>query len=87
MTKPHHAAIAKRSITIRGHRTSVSLEEAFWQELRALAAARTITLSTLVTQIDEGRQGTNLSSALRLAVLAHVKGQIAPLISQSTIGQ
>lgn len=63
-------AVSKRSITIRGHRTSVSLEDAFWRDLRAIADQRGLSLTALITQIDEARTKTNLSSALRLAVLA-----------------
>lgn len=66
-------AIQKRSVVLAGHRTSVSLEPAFWDELRGLAAARGLSLNQLVTEIDSGRTG-NLSSALRLYVLAEIKG-------------
>jgi predicted DNA-binding ribbon-helix-helix protein len=60
----------KRSITIDGHRTSLSLEDAFWEELGGLARARGLSLAALVAKIDHAR-GTsgNLSSALRLHVL------------------
>ena len=64
----------KRSITIAGHRTSLSLEDAFWDELKRIAALRNVTLSALVTQIDKERDLTvNLCSALRLYVLADAK--------------
>jgi predicted DNA-binding ribbon-helix-helix protein len=66
----------KRSITIDGHRTSISLEDAFWAELSAIAAARGLSLNALVAEIDRGRvaqNGGNLSSALRLHVLADLK--------------
>ena len=60
----------KRSITIRGHRTSFSLEDEFWQQLKLIAARRKQSLSQLVMQVDDRRkQGENLSSALRLTVL------------------
>jgi len=64
----------KRSVTIDGHRTSVSLEDAFWAELSAIAERRGLSLNALVAEIDHGRaQGEegpgNLSSALRLHVL------------------
>ena len=58
----------KRSITIAGHRTSVSLERAFWDALRELAALDGKTINQLVTEIDQGRSG-NLSSAIRVEVL------------------
>ncbi len=60
--------VEKRSVTIAGHRTSISLEAEFWEGLRALAAARGLSVAALVAEIDEARVG-NLSSALRLAVL------------------
>ncbi|MBX9617535.1 MAG: ribbon-helix-helix domain-containing protein [Hyphomicrobiales bacterium] len=69
--------IAKRSITIRGHRTSISLEDGFWHELRAIAAERRMTLTALITAIDEQRRHANLSSALRLAVLEHLRTRTA----------
>jgi len=62
--------IVKRSITIRGHRTSISIEDAFWARLQAIAAARETALAALVALIDTARvPGTNLSSAIRLFVL------------------
>ncbi len=63
------AGIVKRSLTISGHRTSVSLEDAFWRRLRALAAARALSLSALIAEIDASRGGANLSSAIRVFVL------------------
>jgi predicted DNA-binding ribbon-helix-helix protein len=68
----------KRSITIRGHQTSITLEDAFWDELSALANARKLSLSALVAEIDKAR-GTpgNLSSALRLHVLEALKRKIS----------
>lgn len=60
----------KRSTTIDGHRTSISLEDAFWNELTAIAVERGLSLNALVSEIDHGRGTTgNLSSALRLHVL------------------
>lgn len=61
--------VVKRSITIAGHTTSVSIEEPFWEALKAIAAKEKRSLAALITDIDE-RRGTNLSSALRLYVLA-----------------
>jgi predicted DNA-binding ribbon-helix-helix protein len=70
----------KRSVTIDGHRTSVSLEDAFWTELAALAHARSLSLNALIAEIDHARAAagggggsTNLSSALRLHVLDALK--------------
>jgi predicted DNA-binding ribbon-helix-helix protein len=70
--------IVKRSVTIRGHRTSLSVEAPFWEAARALAAQRGISLAMLIAGLDEARAG-GLSSALRLAVLeAYRNGELAP---------
>lgn len=69
----------KRSVSIRGHRTSFSLEDDFWQELKAIAARRNMSLAQLVTQIDVRRsEQENLSSALRLHVLRDLKRRLEP---------
>ena len=68
--------IVKRSIVLAGHKTSVSLEDAFWSGLKEIAGKRLMTLSTLVDTIDAQRQQGNLSSALRLFVLEFYRGQI-----------
>jgi predicted DNA-binding ribbon-helix-helix protein len=65
--------IQKRSIIIDGHKTSVSLEGPFWSDLKEIAHAQETTLSELVAKIDETRQQGNLSSAIRLFVLEHVR--------------
>jgi predicted DNA-binding ribbon-helix-helix protein len=65
------STVIKRSIVIAGHKTSVSLEDAFWQGLKRIAAIRNMTLSDIVAAIDTGRGHGNLSSALRLFVLNH----------------
>ena len=65
----------KRSVTIDGHRTRVSLEDAFWAELSAIAEQRGLSLNALVAEIDQAaaaRRG-NLSSALRLFVLDELR--------------
>jgi predicted DNA-binding ribbon-helix-helix protein len=68
----------KRSITIRGHQTSITLEDAFWDELSALANARKLSLSALVAEIDKARGGPgNLSSVLRLHVLEALRRKIS----------
>lgn len=64
-------SVRKRSITIAGHRTSVSLEDAFWTVLCRIAESRECSVSQLVTQIDRERTG-NLSSAIRVFVLNEV---------------
>ena len=68
------SAIRKRSILIAGHQTSVSLEAAFWDELRTIAKARGLSLNSLIADIDRTRSG-NLSSAIRLFVLDHLRGR------------
>lgn len=66
----------KRSVTIAGHRTSLTLEDAFWHELQAIAKARKISLNKLITEIDNQRDlQVNLSSALRLFVLSALKAK------------
>jgi predicted DNA-binding ribbon-helix-helix protein len=79
MAKPRH----KRSITIAGHRTSVSLEAAFWQALGALAETDGRSVADLVSEIDQARTGpdragmksseTSLSAAIRLYVLERMR--------------
>ena len=64
-------AVVKRSVSIAGHPTSVSLEEPFWAALRMIAAERNLALAALIAEIDETRAGAGLSSAIRLHVLAH----------------
>jgi len=65
--------VVKRSIVITGHKTSVSLEDAFWTGLKDIAGSRNVTLSELVASIDAGRRQGNLSSAIRLFVLDHYR--------------
>jgi predicted DNA-binding ribbon-helix-helix protein len=69
------AKIVKRSVAIAGHRTSVSLEQPFWDELQAIAKERGVSAQTLIGEIDAGRAGQNLSSAIRVFVLAAAKGR------------
>jgi len=63
------STIVKRSIIVGGHKTSVSLENEFWNALKEIARSRDSTLSDLVGSIDAGRERGNLSSAIRLFVL------------------
>jgi predicted DNA-binding ribbon-helix-helix protein len=67
--------VIKRSIVIAGHKTSVSLEDAFWKGLKDIAIGRHTTLSDLVASIDTDRQHGNLSSAIRLFVLDHYRAK------------
>jgi predicted DNA-binding ribbon-helix-helix protein len=79
--------VVKRSIVIAGHKTSVSLEDAFWTGLKDIAIARHLTLSDLVAAIDSGRLQGNLSSAIRLFVLnhyqAHINGHAEPVAGET----
>lgn len=65
----------KRSLTLHGHRTSVSLEEAFWQEFRRMAAADGLPLNQLAERIDEARGDVGLASAIRVYVLKRALGE------------
>ena len=67
------SSVVKRSIVINGHKTCVSLEDAFWTDLKTIAHAQQVTLSELVTKIDGAREQNNLSSAIRLFVLHHFR--------------
>jgi len=70
------ASLRKRSVVIAGHATSLSLEEEFWRDLRAVARRRHLSINALIASIDTTRQG-NLSSALRLFVLeCYRKGEL-----------
>ena len=77
------SAVVKRSIVVSGHKTSVSLEDAFWKALKEIASERRIALSELVAVIDSERQHGNLSSAIRLFVLDHYRTQ-SPIAAVET---
>ena len=68
----------KHSVLIAGHRTSLSIEEAFWEQLKAIAERRRISLNRLIEEIDRSRGGigkpTNLSSSVRVYILEHLTG-------------
>jgi predicted DNA-binding ribbon-helix-helix protein len=66
--------IKKRSVKLQGHRTSISVEDEFWDALKSIADAEKITIADLLTRIDADRPG-NLSSAARLYVLKHLQSQ------------
>ncbi|MFK7868842.1 MAG: ribbon-helix-helix domain-containing protein [Roseobacter sp.] len=68
----------KHSVTLKGHRTSISLEDAFWKELRRISSERNKPINALVAEIDIAR-GTNLglASAIRVFVLTELKEQLA----------
>jgi predicted DNA-binding ribbon-helix-helix protein len=67
--------VVKRSIVVASHKTSVSLEQAFWNGMKEISALRNMTLSELVGEIDGNRQRGNLSSAIRLFVLDYFKNR------------
>jgi predicted DNA-binding ribbon-helix-helix protein len=69
--------VLKRSVIVAGHKTSVSLEDAFWKSLREIAIRRDMTLSALLAAIDAERQHANLSSAIRLFVLNFYREELA----------
>ena len=76
------SVVFKRSIIIDGHKTSVSLEDVFWNALKDIAHERREPLFHLVTSINANRQSTNLSSAIRMFVLKCYKERIAELEQQ-----
>ena len=67
--------VVKRSIVVANHKTSVSLEEAFWNGMKEISSARNMTLSELVGEIDNNRKQGNLSSAIRLFVLDYFRSR------------
>ena len=70
----------KRSLTLRGHRTSVSLEDAFWQEFRAIAAEKSMSINELAAVIDADRGvESGLASALRVYILQQIKARQRPV--------
>ncbi|KNG95437.1 ribbon-helix-helix domain-containing protein [Pseudaestuariivita atlantica] len=67
----------KRSLTLKGHRTSVSLEDAFWREFRNIADEKGMPINALAAEIDAARDlDTGLASAIRLYVLDHLRAQV-----------
>jgi predicted DNA-binding ribbon-helix-helix protein len=67
--------ILRHNVIVRGHRSSVSLEDTFWTDLRRIARVQGCALSELIAEIDRDRQGGNLSSAIRLFVLEHFRAK------------
>ncbi|TMM54697.1 ribbon-helix-helix domain-containing protein [Sulfitobacter sabulilitoris] len=69
----------KRSVTLKGHRTSISLEDEFWTELRAIAAKENKAINALVAEIDVSRDlKTGLASAIRVHVLRNLRDRLPP---------
>jgi predicted DNA-binding ribbon-helix-helix protein len=78
--------VVKRSIVIVGHKTSVSLEDAFWNGLKEIAKKYDMNLSDIVADIDSRRRYGNLSSAIRLFVLEQARGQMLSTTHQVGTG-
>jgi predicted DNA-binding ribbon-helix-helix protein len=78
------SSVAKRSVVITGHKTSISLEDAFWKSLREIAHARRESLTQLINAIDADRQNANLSSAVRLFVLGFYRDQVVDQIAEGS---
>ena len=70
------STIVKHSVVINGHKTSVSLEPAFWSIVREIAATENTTVSAVLRRVDSERQHSNLSSAVRVYVLEHVRALV-----------
>ena len=71
------STVIKRSVDINGHKTSISLEDAFWNSLLEIAHQRNETVSQLVARIHKERKAANLSSNLRVFVLDHYRNQLS----------
>jgi predicted DNA-binding ribbon-helix-helix protein len=74
----HPTNLSKHSLVIAGHRTSISLEHAFWEALQTIARERQVSIAALVASVDADRGPVNLSSALRVFVLKESARRIAP---------
>ncbi len=78
--------IIKRSVVIRGHKTSVSLEQPFWDAFRDIAESERISTSALLRKVDAERSHANLSSAIRVFVLGHLR-QLVDAVQSKHDGQ
>jgi predicted DNA-binding ribbon-helix-helix protein len=76
-TDAQSARVVKRSLVIAGHRTSISIEDAFWLKLRRIARERGLSLNSLAATVDASRGEANLSSAIRLFVLEAEGGALS----------
>jgi predicted DNA-binding ribbon-helix-helix protein len=79
------STVTKHSIVVAGHKTSVSLEGAFWQGLKEIAKSRGRTLADMIAGIDSERAHSNLSSAIRLFVLNHYRSLIHERVPSPTL--
>ncbi|MCX7320983.1 MAG: ribbon-helix-helix domain-containing protein [Hyphomicrobiales bacterium] len=68
-----HSAVRKRSVVINGRRTSVSLEDRFWDSLRTITKAEGLTIEAFISRINDARDTKNLSSGIRIAILEYVQ--------------
>jgi len=73
--------VIKRSVIINSTKSSVTLEQPFWDELKAICAAREVSLNRLISEIDAGRQHVNLCSTLRLLVVAKLRSERADAVA------
>jgi len=71
------SSVVKRSVAVAGHKTSVTLEDVFWQGMHEIAQARGISVSALIGEINRQRRDTNLSSHLRMYVLDYYRARRA----------
>ena len=76
--------VLKRSVVIRGHKTSISIEDEFWAGLKQIAGERELTLSALLKEIDERREYGNLSSAIRVHVLTYYRDRCADASAEAS---
>ncbi|MCB1414137.1 MAG: ribbon-helix-helix domain-containing protein [Xanthobacteraceae bacterium] len=79
-SEPRGFAVVKRSVMVGGHKTSVSLEDAFWTSLKEIAVRNNMSLSGLLITIDRHRKTSNLSSAIRLFVLDYFRTRATSLM-------
>jgi predicted DNA-binding ribbon-helix-helix protein len=79
-----NTTVVKRSIELARHKTSVSLENEFWEALGEIARKRNIPIAVLIEQIHNNRTGSNLSSSIRLFVLSYFKTVSRPSPSNTT---
>jgi predicted DNA-binding ribbon-helix-helix protein len=86
MSSVSRSTVEKHSVIIDGHKTSISLEEPFWNEVRAIAGSRRITVATLLRDIDGGRQNANLSSAIRVFVLRDLRERANIAVGEKSNG-
>ena len=71
------SSVVKRSVAVGGHKTSVTLEDVFWQGLHEIAQARRLNVSSLIDEINRQRRETNLSSHIRMYVLDYYRARRA----------